>query len=263
MAKGIKIMKANPNPSIDLVKISGEGGLVTTLRTFGEGSFRENIEEMRQHYSNPKMGDDIQLRGPTTAESILIASKEIGKYTDFIPHKFQIGGFVKTSQGIFVNPPNGKRGNPITDKRVLKSYLNGTKPKRVGRGKIYIVSNSETLRDFGFAEYGTFGVDNGFYGRHDWELFLKGGLAKVLEHTEGEAKNLKVISSFKIHANGGGVRVKMLDDIPRGPNYRVIRMESNGDIRKGQTNLDFDDISSYDGGHIGSAYGVLDEGRNK
>ena len=91
----------------------------------------------------------------------------------------------------------------VTDEETLKSYLNGTKSIRVNNGNIYVVPDNGTLKDFGYAEYGTFKQNRGV---QEGREFAESGLAMVLEHTETKpARHLGEISDKKVYELGVNV----------------------------------------------------------
>lgn len=168
---------------------------------FGPDTFKSNVADMTKHYSHSEDLPKIRFREPTTAESISAVSYEfaqIAKPQILDPEWLQLGRILRTSEGVFVNPPKDREGNPVTDEVALKSYLKRTKPIKVGNGHIYIVSDIDNLRDFAYAEYETF-RQNLQEGRE----FAEAGLARVLEHTEEKiASKLFEIASKDNYSRG-------------------------------------------------------------
>lgn len=244
-------------PPISLIKISGERNLIVSLDVFGPTYFEENIKEMQKSYFHPQTGETITFREPTTTESVLIASYDFenrAKPRIFDPKWLQIGRIVRTSEGVFANPPKDTQRNTIIDEKILKSYLNKVKPVKVGKGKIYIVSDTENLKDFGFIEYDSFKR-----GVQDCDEFVNGGLARILEHSE-ESKNLKSISSPKFYKRG--VNVWNFDKVKQ-PVLKVVSLDSDRNLDGGRLDVDDDGRCDYYVG--GFAFGVLDDkmGENK
>ena len=245
------IKAAQPKaPPRNLIKISGDRDIVASLEAFGPSTFGDNIQEMRALYSHPQTGQIINFRAPTTAESGIIASCDFptrAKKNIFDPNWLQAGPIVRAKEGFFVNPPKDAKGNFVTDEETLKSYLNETKSIRVNNGDIYVVPDNETLKDFGYAEYGTFkqGVQKG-------REFAESGLARVLEHTKEEsARYLGEISDSKVYKLG--VNVRGFDSV-KDPVLMVVGLYSNrnsNDYRLGV----FGDGWCGKGGF---AFGVLD-----
>ena len=175
-------------PARDLLRVSHRRGhLVVSSHPFGPDIYLNNVGEMQKIYTHSDKCTRFSFREPTTSESISAATCYFGNVTKSqIPFSWgwlQLGWIVRASEGVFANPLKDAQGNPITDERVLKSFLNGFEKVR----GIYLCKN-----DFGFAPYETFKIGDQRGGD-----FGRGGLARVLEHTEEEiAKNLVKISSF-------------------------------------------------------------------
>lgn len=244
--------KQQKAPPRNLIRISGDKELITSLKAFGPNYFNNNVSEMQKSYSHPQTGEIITFREPATVESILAASYDFrnrAKPQIFDPGWLQAGRIARTSEGVFVNPPKDEKGKPIINKKVLKNYLNMVKPLKVNKGKIYVVSDSENLRDFGFADYDSF-----VRGVQDCDTFSQGGLARVLEHTEDEAKNLRIIASPKFYKKG--VNVFGFDEVKK-PVLRIVGLCSCrflGDLRLNVYGLIWYDY------YLGYAFGVLETG---
>ena len=203
--------------------------LIVAYPAFGPNYFSKNVEEMQKPYSHPITGERIYFREPTTSESISAASYDFEneakpKIFDQRRHQrwLQAGRIVRTSEGVFVNPPKDKKGNPITDEKSLKSYLN--KAKKVNG--IYLHE-----KDFGFAPYESFKR-----GVQDCDTFADGGLARILEHTgEKTARNLRAIASPKFYKKG--VNIWRFDDVEE-PTLRVVSLYSSRGLDSGWLGLD-------------------------
>lgn len=241
-------------PPISLLEISGARNLITSLDAFGPGYFKTNVTEMQKPYSHPQTGEVIQLREPTTAESILTASYDFAnraKPQIFDPKWLQAGRVVRTSEGVFVNPPKNKEGNPIIDEQVLKDYLTHTKKVN----GIWLVANGEVegARDLVFVPYESF-----TRGVQDSETFSKGGLARGLEYVaETEAPNLRKISDKKNYPNG--VNVWGFGSVKK-PVLKVASLYSGRLI--GDSRLDVVGLN-WLGNFSGFAFGVLESGEAK
>lgn len=198
--------------------------LFVAYPAFGSDSFKNNIEKMQKFYFHPETGEKISFKEPITSKSISASAYGFGSWEEvdakrdiFNPRWLQMGSIVRTSKGVFANPPKDKQGNPIIDEKILRSYLNkSTKVNGVYLGEDY----------FGFAPYGTFAT-----GEQNSDTFARGGLARILEHTEKEvAENLKMISSPKNYSRG--VDVGGFDDVKK-PLLRIVGLHSvnfiNGD----------------------------------
>ncbi len=121
-----------------------ETTLTVAFPTFGSNYFSANIREMKRRHEHPETGEIIYFREPTTSESIAIISyalKHQSRVLEFnevlaaIRTKkelFQLGLIVRTSEGIYTNPPKDTKGNIITDEKILKNDLKIVKPLRVG-----------------------------------------------------------------------------------------------------------------------------------
>lgn len=240
------IIKATPSlPARDLISVPHKKGiLVVSYPAFGPDNYSNNLKEMQRQYSHSKELPKISFREPATSESISAAAydfKNRVKPEIFDPRWLQVGRIVRTSEGVFANPPVDKQGNPITDEKTLKSILN--KSEKVN--EIYLSDN-----DFGFAPYETFNR-----GVQDCHTFAQGGLARILEYTEEkEAENLRTIASPKFYKRG--VNVWGFDDV-KEPILRVASLGSGRGL--GSLRL-FVGGDGWDGGSGGFAFGVLDSG---
>lgn len=202
-------------PMMSLCKCSlNNRTILATLKPFGiNENYKNHIEEMNKTYYYPNLsGKTITFRPATTTESLYLIqmlSREDISWKD----PYQLGLIVKTSEGIFVNPPNDERGKPITDNRILELLLNGSEKVKgiyvVEDGIKKIKREKYELRDFGFAPYSTF--DNTYKEKIKDTIVekitkvsnpkLQGhiipintGLARVLEHTKRDiAENFKNI----------------------------------------------------------------------
>ena len=246
------IAKAAPSlPARDLLRVPHRGKvLVVSWPPFGPNTYARNVEQMPGPYSNSADLPVISFRPATTAESISVAAykfKSMAKPEIFEPRWLQAGRIVRTSEGVYVNPPI-KEGNPVTDESELKSLLDGGKKIKVGEGNIYFMQAPE-IRDFGFAEYESFKQ-----GVQDSGDFAKGGLARILEHTmDCPAPNLRKISSSEHYKRG--VNVFGLDEVSE-PVVSVVSLYSDRYIGGGRL-----DVGGFDwDGDDGSAFGVFDSG---
>ena len=225
-----------------------EDKLFVAYPAFGPDAYEGNLKTMSRNYSYPKTKKIISFREPTTSESISAAAydfENIAKPQIFDSKALQAGRIVKTSEGIFANPPKDEQGNPIIDEKTLKSYLN----KSIEVNGIWLY-NGEDARDFGFAPYETFTE-----GEQDYDDFLEEGLARVLEHTsEKQAKNFREIASSKNYPHGVDVwGFDEEDEEVKKPFLRVVDLDSGF----GSERLDVYCLSGKGEGNY--AYGVLDE----
>lgn len=232
-----KIKAKQPEfPPRGLLRVPHRGkSLVVAYPAFGPGYFEENVTEMQKSYSHPQTGETISFRTPTTAESISAAAynfKIMAKPQIFDSNWFQIEEIVRTSEGVFANTAE-------TDERKLKALLD--KAKKVNG--IYLCEN-----DIGFAPYETFKQEV-----QDAGDFAESGLARVLEHTEKTAENLKEIASKKNYPRG--VNVWGFDSVSQ-PVLRVASLSSRRNWDDGQLNvygLRWPGVDIY-----GYAFGVLE-----
>lgn len=231
-------------PPISLLQVSGARSLVTSLDAFGPNSFNQNVAEMQKQYSHPDTGEIIRFIEPTSAESILVASYDFAKRAKpkiFDPRWLQLGRIVRTSEGVYANVPKDAQGAPIADEQVLKSFLKADKKVN----GIWLLDN-----DFGYAPYETF-----VRGVQDGGDFAEGGLARVLEHTEKTAENLKEIASKKNYSRG--VNVWGFDSVNQ-PVLRVASLDSSRYLANRQLLVDGNNWLDYDDGF---AFGVLDSAK--
>lgn len=245
---GIIEAKKPEFPPINLLRVPHRKGVLTVAYpAFDANYFGNNVREMQKDYSHPQTGRKISFREPTTSESISAAAynfENMAKSQIFDSMKLQAGRIVKTSEGVFVNPPRDKEGGIIIDEKILKSYLN----KSIEVNGICLYSG-EDARDFGFAPYETFTK-----GAQDCDTFAQGGLARVLEHTrEKVAKNLKETSSSKNYPQG--VNVWGFNDVEE-PSLNIMALYSSKPVIGNSLIVSGD--YWYNSGS-GYAFGVLDE----
>ena len=219
--------------------------LIAGYPAFGPNYFSNNTQEMQKKYAHPQTGEAVTFRPLTTAESISVVSydfENLAKPQIFDPRWLQAGYVVRTSQGVFANPPKDKQGNVVSDEQKLTLLLNGVKPIKVGKGKIYLGEN-----DFGFADYDSFQRDV-----QDCDTFAEGGLARILEHSDGVAQNLRKIASPKNYKRG--VNVYAFDNV-KEPIVKVARLYSYWGFGGGRLYV-YGDF--WDGNYGGCAFGGLD-----
>ena len=236
-------------PVRKLLVIPHDGGdLTVSYPALGPDFFKANINEMKKPYSHPRTGERISFRQPTTSESISASAYKFGELAKpqiFDPRWLQIGYIVRTSEGVFANPPKDANGNPRIDEKTLKSLLD--KSEKVNG--IYLRDrNYFRNRDFGFAPYETFNQ-----GVQDSEDFSESGLARLLEHSrEKTAKNLGKISSPEFYKNG--VNVFGFEAVEQ-PLLRTAGLGSGRLFGCDRLCVDGDD---WDDNRAGYAFGVLE-----
>lgn len=236
--------KQAEHPVRQLIKISGDRNFIASLSAFGPAGYKKNIAEMQKQYSHPETRETISFRPATTAETILINphySENEAEPEIFEPVLLQAGWIVKTPEGVFANPPKDKKGNHISDEKTLKSFLK-TNKKVNG---IYLLNN-----DFGFAPYETFKM-----GKQDYDIFTRGGLARILEYSEEKtAKNLRIITSHKFFKEG--VYVSGFDNV-KEPILKVIGFDSGRNFNDYCFCID----GNWNDHYNGFSLGVLDSGK--
>ena len=207
-----------------------------TISQFGPDTYSDNRAEMSREYSHSKELSKISFRPASTSESISAAAfvfRNLAKSEIFDSRWLQAGYIVETPEGVFVNPPL-EEGKIITNEKTLKSLLNGAK-KYNG---IYLAGN-----DFGFVPYESFETDFQPSG-----TFSRGGLARVLEHTESrEAENLKNILSPENYKDGAYV---VGFDRVSEPVLKIATLSSHDVVSRLF-------ITSYEWDNGGYAFGVL------
>ena len=208
---------------------------------------------MRRQYSHysKRLGNHPRFifKPATTSESTSAADYKFGEIVKpeiFDSHWLQAGPYIGTSEGIFFNPPRDVKGNPIINTHYLKNLLSGVEPIRVNKGGIYIVPNTGILRDFAYAEHGSF-----ITGEQEAGDFVEGGLARALEHTESKrAKNLaKILKSYN-----RGVNVRRFDPTDK----LVSKVVSLGSCRLAVSGRLLVGGLSWRDGYYGFAFGVPD-----
>ncbi len=227
------IVKATPSlPARDLLFPIEGNDLALGWPAFGPNNYNSNLTEMQKVSTHSPNRSSISFREPTTSESISAVAYDVAKIKAEIldPRWLQLGVIVRTSEGVYVNPPRDK-GNVITDEGKLKSIL--AKKNKVNG--IYLGDN-----EFGFAPYESFPT-----GVQDADTFTHGGLARVLEHSSKKsAKNLAKIASSKVYPRG--VNVFGFDKVEQP----IVRVASLVSVRYlGGSGL------YVDGGDWGNIYG--------
>jgi len=245
---GIIKAKRPESPPIDLLRVPHkEDKLFVAYPVFGPDYFGDNIQEMKKFYSHPETGEKISFKEPTTSQSISAVTpgfgsgEEIDAKRDIFddPDWLQIGRIVRTSEGVFANPPKDKQGNPIIEEKILKSYLKNS--EEVNGIWLY---NGKDARDFGFAPYGTITI-----GVQDCDTFAQGGLARLFEHTkEKTARNLREIASYENYPYG--VDIMGFDEVKK-PDLRLISLGPS------VSDKILDVHGDWDGDYNGYAFGVL------
>ncbi len=233
-------------PTRDLLRVPHRQGIDLTVSSpaFGPNTYSGNLAEMQKTYFHSNEFPNITFKEPTTSESVSVCGydfKNLARPQILDTRWLQLGRIARASEGIFINSPKDKQGNPITDEKILKSFL--TEDRKVNG--IYLLGN-DSVKDFAYVPYESF-----TRGVQDSNTFVQGGLARGLEYTtEIEAPKLKVISSKKNYPRG--VDVFGFDEVKELVS-RVAGLGSGRSIEGGRLVVDGDWI----GDSCGSAFGVL------
>ena len=186
MATEYGIKQAKPSlPSRDLIVVPHKkGDLVLAYPAFGANTYSNNIEEMQQVYAHSTEIPTVQFRPATTAEHLSIVCPDVKTHPElaefafekyaqpkiFNPRWLQAGRIVRAQDGVYINPTGVVKPGEV-DEAVLKQ-LRDHSDKVNG---IWLGNN-----DFAFVPYESFKQ-----GVQDAREFAEGGLARGLEHTEG------------------------------------------------------------------------------
>ena len=239
------IIKAKTNLLVTDLLVVPHRGKDLTLRypAFGRDTYDNNLGNMQTDFYHSDESPRISFRPATTSESVSAAAynfKELAKPKILDPSWLQLGLIVRTSEGVFANPPKNAEGNPITDEAELKAYLDSC--RRVNG--IYLGNN-----DFGFAPYETFKREV-----QESRTFAEGGLARLLEHSdERTAPKLGEISSSENYPVG--VNVFWFDPVEE-PVLKVSALYSNWNFDRRLLVIGY----YFDYGRYGYAFGVQKTG---
>ena len=216
-------------PLRDLLVVPHRGKeLTASYPAFGPNTFDGNVAEMQRAYTHSTELPQINLREPTTSQSISIIAykfEKLAKPQILDPRWLQAGRIVRTKQGVIVNPILDAQGNVVLNQGDLEAIKTNARKIEVGNGHIYLGD-----KDFGFAEYTTFQP-----GIQDSDTFAQGGLARIIEHTENQAIHLKAISSKQNYPRGVDV---WGFEIPKEPIERVLSLNSDWDLDGDRLNVD-------------------------
>jgi len=181
----------------ELFVVPHKNKLLVTSR-FGRGTYKSNQQEMNRNFSCLPQHPRISFRPASISESISAAAYDFensAKPQILDSAWLQLGYIGKTSEGVFTNLPRDEQGKLITDESKLKSLLDNATKVEVGKAHIYLADNG-----LAFAEYDSFEQ-----GVQENQAFAKGGLARVLEHSEKPAESLAKISSPESYKQGVNV----------------------------------------------------------
>ena len=234
-------------PTRDLLVVPHRDGILTVSHpVFGSNPYDTNVVEMQRTYTHSQELPQISFKEPTTSQSVSATAYEFpqrAKPQIFDKRWLQAGRIVRTNEGIIANPPRDSNGAVIFDLDVLKAYIDNAKKIQVGKSNIYL-----GLNDFGFAPYETFQT-----GVQDCDTFAQGGLARVIEHTEGPAENLRAIALPKNYPRGVNV---FGFKASKEPVERVLTLDSDRYLGSGRLVVDGGGWYGCYGG-VGFAFGVL------
>ena len=231
-----KAEERNQLREIDLMVVPHQGKDLS-VALFGPNTYKKNRETMSKQYWHSNSQPNISFKPATTSESISAVAYDFGneaKPKIFDPKWLQAGYIVRTQDGVFTN-------TQITDEKELKQLLNGAKKVN----GIYLLNNK-----IGFAPYKTFER-----GVQDCDTFVRGGLARVLEHSEKDvAENLRTIASSKFYPKG--IHVFGLNEV-KEPILKVAGLYSY----LGYSRLDVGGL--WDDSDNGCAFGVCNSERSE
>ena len=233
-------------PTRDLLVVPHRGvSLAVSHPAFGPNLYSNNVNEMRKTCTHSKELSQISFREPTTSESVSAAAYDFDKMAKpqiLDTRWLQAGRIIRTNKGVIVNPILDSQGKAVLNSGDLEAIKTNSRKIQVGKGHIYLGTN-----DFGFAEYETFQR-----GVQDCNTFIEGGLARVIEHTEGKAENLRVIASPKNYPKG----VNLWGfEAPKEPVERVLSLGSYRGLDRDGLGVDGND--NWDSNINGYAFGVL------
>ncbi len=233
------------SPKIDLVSVPhGNGELVTGWPAFFLDSFND-ASKMRNSSRHPQTGEVISFRLPTIAESIsVVAYKfvELIKSRPLAHYWLNLGLIVRTPEGIIANPSVNDVLGQITDASLKRQIDTARRVNGIYLGD----------KDFGFAPFESFKQ-----GVQDCDTFTTGGLARILQHTDGEqAWKLKIMASRRNYDRG--VNVYAFGPTNE-PSLKVVRLYSGREsdvLHEGKLIIDggFRDSNGY-------TFGILDSGK--
>jgi len=228
----------------ELLVVPHDGEPLVTSR-FGRNTYQANQQKMKADFSCLPKYSQISFRPATISESISAAAydfENLAKPEIFDSAWLQLGYIGRTPEGVFTLPRD-EQGKLITDEAKLKSLLDNATKVEVGKGNIYLAD-----KGLAFAEYDTFKQ-----GVQDSQTFTEGGLARVLEHTEGPAENLAGISSPESYKQG--VNVWGFDSTEE----LAVRVAGLYSDRNSDGVQLYVDGNCWDDNYRGCAFGVLNQ----
>ncbi|MDO8563694.1 MAG: hypothetical protein Q7R87_01660 [Nanoarchaeota archaeon] len=220
-----EVLKSKGLPPIDLIKIlHNNGHLFASPMTSG---YDYPAKREDKHYFHSSNLPDITFREASSSESISILQATLNDLDGSFPFrkKFALGRILGTVEGVIANPPKGfplwrySKGISKEEEQVIKECISKSRRIKVGKGHIYLGEN-----DFGFAEHESFDR-----GTQNIDTFVRGGLARILEHTSGDvAENFRKIASLSKKGNivhvDDGFRLPDNSDINQNRHY-LYQME--------------------------------------
>jgi len=252
--KAVTTLPITTLPVRDLLLVPHNGhDLVVAHPAFRSGTYNARVKAMNGPYFHSEALPRVTFRPATTSESVGVSyygfneGGEFDAKRDIFDHAWlEAGRIGRSSEGVYANIPVDANGKPIIDEKTLKEYLNNARQVN----GIWLVPNREIegLEDFGFAPYESFKT-----GIIKSGVFARGGLARVLEHTNRKvAKNLAAISSTDNYPNS--VNVWGFEPANKGEVLsRVAALSSDRDV--GVDGLSVDGFN-WDDSDNGCAFGV-------
>jgi len=225
-------------PKKDLILVTGRSTKILAAE-FGPNFHQANLREIEQEYNHSQEYPVITFRGPSTQESLKIASQRFeARAKQFLDANctLQLGKVVITEDGIYTNMTET---NPYALKRKLNNIMSI-------RG-IYLINDTQA-----FIPYEAFWV-----GKYKNEDFVRSALARGLEHTDQRrAKSLEDIASKSHYPNG--VLVKLFHPEGSNPTVNLVELEAGTMSDAGALTLNFAKKNqSSDFPRKGYTFGIL------
>jgi hypothetical protein len=247
---GLRQAKQLSFPLRDLIVVPHKkGDLVLAYPAFGPNSYSNNVAEMQKLYVHSEQIPIVQFRPATTAEHLSIVCLDVKAHPElagfafekyarpkiFNPRWLQVGRIVRAQDGVYINPTDAVKSGEV-DEAVLKQLRDHShKVNGIWLGN----------KDFAFVPYESFRQ-----GVLDAREFAEGGLARGLEHVEGNVA--PKLQEMALTYNCG-VNVVCFDKSDK-PISRVVFLGSGVDSGVYRLRVS----GGWDDGEDGHAFGVVD-----